>query len=271
LCARYPALWEKIVAEWRSAGPADRAWLTYAANYLFRTGGVRWALDPLTFAWRLKGAAPEVEVAALGEAAFILLTHRHADHLDLDLLSALRSFPLCWVVPESLLPLVTGPGGLPREKILVPAPLQPLELPGVRITPFDGLHWQTGADGARQGVPALGYLAEFAGQRWLFPGDTRTYDASQLPDFGPLDGLVAHLWLGGGAARQEPPPLVDEFCRFCLDLRPGRVVLTHLQEFGRGADDFWDEAHLAAVQTKFQALAPALPVQAVFTGDSFGL
>ncbi len=203
LIARYPTLWEKIITEWIQPG-SDRAWLTYSANYLFRTAGVRWALDPLTLSWRLKDSAP-VEVSTLGNLSFILLTHRHADHLDLDLLAALRHFPICWVIPEFILPQVLE-AGIPREKIIVPNPLQPLDLHGLRITPFTGQHFAVEADGSQRGVSAMGYLIEWGNRRWLFPGDTRTYDASQLPNFGPLTGLFAHLWLGRGCALRENPP-----------------------------------------------------------------
>jgi hypothetical protein len=47
MVARYSSLWDKLIAEWKSPGSEDRAWLIYSANYLFRTQGVRWAMDPL--------------------------------------------------------------------------------------------------------------------------------------------------------------------------------------------------------------------------------
>ena len=59
------------------------------------------------------------------------------------------------------------------------------------LTPFDGLHIH-----GEHGVPAMGYLAEFSKKRWLFPGDTREFDFSKLPDFGELDDVIGHLWLG---------------------------------------------------------------------------
>ena len=53
MAARTPAIWDKLFAEWNSPGPEDRAWLMYSANYLFRTQGVRWAMDPLALNSRL--------------------------------------------------------------------------------------------------------------------------------------------------------------------------------------------------------------------------
>ena len=84
----------------------------------------------------------------------------------------------------------------------------------------------------------MGYLIECCGRRWLVPGDTRTYDASQLPVFDEVDVLFAHVWLGRRSALLDEPPLLDDFCRFCLDLKPHQLILTHLNEFGRDASDF---------------------------------
>ena len=47
-------------SEWNSPGPDDRAWLMYSANYLFRTQGVRWAMDPLELHSRAAGADMDV-------------------------------------------------------------------------------------------------------------------------------------------------------------------------------------------------------------------
>ncbi len=73
--------------------------------------------------------------------------------------------------------------GLSVEQVLIPSPLQPIVIKGIP-----------------QGVPATASLVEFNGKRWLFPGDTRNYHTGSLPSFGPVDGLVAHMWLGRGCA-----------------------------------------------------------------------
>jgi len=269
LIARYPVLWNKLITEWKSPGSEDRAWLMYSANYLFRTQGVRWGIDPLTLKRRLPQASAMDVARDLKDLDFVLLTHRHEDHLDLGLLSALRRLPIRWVVPEAILPQVQEQAGLPAKHILVPKPLQPIDLHGLRIIPFDGLHWQDAPDypDGRRGVPAMGYLVEQDGKRWLFPGDTRTYDPANLPPFGPVDVLFAHLWLGRAAALQSPPPLLELFCRFCLALQPRRIILTHLEEWGRAAPYFWDVDHAEQVVSSLKKYAPPLPVDAACTGD----
>lgn len=268
MITRYPALWSNMVAEWNSPGPDERAWLLYSASYLFRTQDVRWAIDPLTLHWRIRDAATVDAAHDLRNLSFVLLTHRHADHLDIDLLSALRHLPITWVVPEFLLPIVIRKAGLPRRKIVVASHLEPVELNGIYILPFNGLHWETIPGKPKKGVPAFGYLVECHDKRWLFPGDTRTYDASQLPDFGPVDQLFAHLWLGRGCGLMGEPPLLDAFCQFCLDLKPHRIALTHLNEFGREADDLWDETHAQKVCSKFREMSANLSVVSLGMGSS---
>jgi hypothetical protein len=93
----------------------------------------------------------------------------------------------------------------------------------------------------------MGYLVEFDEKRWLFPGDTRSYDASQLPSLGPVDVLFAHVWLGRGCALQDEPLILDAFCQFCVDLQPKHIVLTHLQDFGRDVNDYWDIKHVQQI------------------------
>lgn len=267
-CARYPVLWSNLITEWNSPGPEDRAWLMYSANYLLRTNNIRWAIDPLTLNSMIKDA-PKVDVVHdLSNLSFVLLTHRHKDHLDVDLLSALRHLPIKWIVPKFMLNSLLRDAGLPRENIIVPAPLKVIELNGIRVLPFKGLHWEITPDKAREGVPSIGYLIEFGERRWLFPGDTRTYDASSLCDFGSVDHLFAHLWLGRGCALMEEPPLLDAFCKFCLDLRPRKITLTHLNELGRDANDFWDVRHTQSVCQRFSQVVVNLPVAQLLMGNS---
>ena len=51
--AAYPQLFGRMSAEWNAPDAEDGAWLMYSANYVLRTAGVLWALDPLTLPWRV--------------------------------------------------------------------------------------------------------------------------------------------------------------------------------------------------------------------------
>ena len=271
--ASYPQVVGNLIKEWDSPGTEDKAWLMYSANYLFRMGETRWAMDPLTLRRRVPDA-PEVEITqSLSALDFIVLTHRHADHLDFDLLKSLRHLPIRWVIPDYILPQVQAEAGLPVDQVITPHPLQPIEIKGIRLLPFVGLHWEAAPseNGLQHGVPEMGYLVEFNNKRWLFPGDTRDFKPELLPSFGPVDGLFAHLWLGPGSALLEEPPLLDAFCRFCVDLQPRRVVLTHLEELGREADDYWDGRHAEKVMAHCKEIVPGLDVKAAYMGESVNL
>jgi len=256
-----------MIAEWNAPDPEDRVWLTYSANYIFRTHNIRWAIDPLTLYWRLNSSSHMDVARDLSNLSFVLLTHAHNDHLDLGLLSALKQYPIKWVIPEFMLSDVIGRTDLPRENIIVPTPLSSFDICGMRILPFNGLHWENTKEGRLKGVPALGYLIECGGRRWLFPGDTRTYNAAQLPVFSDIDVVFAHLWLGRGAALADPPPLLDSFCRFFLDTGARQVIITHLNELGRDANDYWGEAHVELVCNKFTEICANIPVSHLLMGD----
>ncbi len=244
----------------------------YSANYLFRTNNVRWAIDPLRLNQRLP-QVPNVDlVHDLGGLSFVLLTHRHSDHLDFELIRTLKDLPILWVVPGAILQEVMSKTGLPADQIIIPGPGQCIDRCGMRITPFTGLHWEKQPDSeSLRGIPAMAYLVEVKNKRWLFPGDTRTYEASQLPSFGPVDCLFAHLWLGRGCALQDEPPLLEAFCRFCLDLQPRQIILTHLQEFGRDVNDYWDEHHAGRVRSRILEMSQGVSVRVAMVGDAIPL
>src|SRR5512141_2107421 len=74
---RFPSLWVRMTRSWNAPEGPDRLWLMYSANYLLRTGGLRWAIDPVRLAHRLRGA-PEPEAAHdLVDLSLVVLTHRH--------------------------------------------------------------------------------------------------------------------------------------------------------------------------------------------------
>ena len=260
--AEYPACWQALVQGWRSESDQDAGWLTYSANYLLRTAGVRWALDPYCLFSRIGGGNPPDFAADLAGMQLVVLSHAHSDHLDSGLIAALRVLPITWVIPAFMRGAVEQAVMLPPERVITPQPGSPLRFGALTLTPFEGLHLR-----GESGVPALGYLAEFNGKRWLFPGDTRSYCSDRLPDFGDLDGVFAHLWLGKGRALDSNPPLLGEFCRFFTSLRARQLVVTHLQEWGRGLEDFWDLHHYLQVQSELARSAPDLAVSAALTGQ----
>ncbi|MCK7483219.1 MAG: MBL fold metallo-hydrolase [Candidatus Moduliflexus flocculans] len=65
--------------------------------------------------------APAMDAGAdLPGLSFVLLSHEHSDHFDLELIRQLRGLPVTWVVPEFLLERLR-PACLPAERVLRPA------------------------------------------------------------------------------------------------------------------------------------------------------
>ncbi len=261
----YAALWEQMVAQWQAA-ESDAAWLTYGANYLFHTAGVRWALDPLSLFSRLSMPNPMNFAEDLAPLDAVVLTHRHADHLDLELLSELVDLPMTWIVPEFLMEELHTIFESRTPKVIVPQPGVPIQIKDLVLKPFEGLHFRDG-----NSVPEIGYLAEFSGKRWAFPGDTRLFPPHNLTKLGRLDGIFAHLWLGKKGALLETPLLLEEFCRFFTEPAPHRLVITHMHELARDPDDFWDTSHFSQVYTKCGELNPEILVTPAWTGSSVPL
>lgn len=263
LTKAWPDAWRGMVRPWGMHGP-DALWLMYSANYLLRTGGVRWAIDPVTLRNTVPEAAP-TSVDDLAPLEFILLTHNHADHVDRALLQQLAAVDsIRWLVPRHMLSLVES-CGVRGARITVPEPMQPLTLGPLRITVFDGLHWQYpgrwGVGKPVAGIDAAACLVEWSDRRILFPGDTRTYDAAALPPVGPIDALFAHVWLGRGAAMEPDPPLLDAMCQFVAHLAPRlRVGLTHLWEFSRVPADLWTPVHAEQVKSRLAKHLPTVDV-----------
>lgn len=258
----YPILWRKVIQEWQSEKIKDSMWLTYSANYLLNTRGFKWAIDPYSLFTRIGGGKQPDFVFDLKDLQLIVLTHAHSDHLDLNLITALSGLPIQWVIPEFMLENVVKTASLAREKIIIPEPGKPLRIGDLSLIPFDGLHIH-----GEQGVPSMGYLAEFTNKRWLFPGDIRTYDFPKLPEFGELDGVMGHLWLGKGEALESRPSKLDSFCDFFSQFRTRQLILTHLREFGREKNEMWDLRHFQLVKKLIHDRNPALKVGAKLMGD----
>jgi len=264
----YPKLWDRMLLEFSTPDVIARGWMLYSANYLFNTARVRWAMDPLRMVQRIPNS-PDLDVSPLEKLDYIILTHRHADHLDLELLRLLLNYPATWIIPEFLLDHLRIEGLL-SNKIVTPRSMEPISMDGITLTPFEGFHWESSNpdQNGRRGIPSMGYMVEFNGKRWLFPGDTRTYNPDALTGFGPVDVLFAHLWLGKGCALQDTPELIEAFCLHCLSSNPKLINITHLEEFGRQPGDYWDTRHFVPIEDWFRKHNPEIKVKSAFMGET---
>jgi hypothetical protein len=262
----YPTLWGKFIQEWKSDLNKDSLWLTYSANYLLSTGRIKWAIDPYSLFTRIEGGIQPDFSHDLKDIQLVVLTHAHSDHLDLTLISALSQLPIQWIIPDFMLEKMIKIVPLARERIIIPEPGITIQIGDLSIFPFDGLHIH-----GELGVPSMGYLAEFTNKRWLFPGDIRTYDFSNLPAFGELDGVVGHIWLGKGEAMESRPSKLDSFCDFFSQFRTRQLIFTHLREYGREKNEMWDLYHFQLIKKQFHHRFPELKVSARLMGDRIDL
>ena len=69
----------------------------------------------------------------------------------------------------------------------------------------------------------------------------------------------------------EEPPLLEDFCQFCVNLHARRMVVTHLEELGRGIEDYWDREHYAKAAARIRLLMPEMEISSARLGESIGL
>lgn len=267
-CRNYAHTWQLMVSAWQKDSRENVGWLMYAANYLFRTHNIRWAIDPFLLTSRISAPPLDHPAADLEKLNFILLTHRHADHFDNELIRLLKDFPILWVVPLDMQKTVIELG-INKDAVITPQPGKPIDLCGIQVTPFSALHYHIEANGVQYGVPECGYFVETKEKRLLFPGDTRDYKVEKLPKFTQVDVAFAHTWLGKKCADMEIPPLVEEFAQFFCSIEPTQLVVTHLFEFKRPSIDQWDELHFQLIKNKLKEISPILKVDMRIMGESF--
>jgi len=209
--ADYPERWRTMIEAWRAPRENDAVWLMYAANYLFNTRGVRWAVGSMTLRRRVP-EAPDVDAQSdLGLLEVVLLTHGHQDHVDVELWQQLRKSGCHFVVPEHMVEFFTGKAGMADAQCIVASPTMEIAIGGLRIVPFDSPHWERKQSGELKGVPSTGYLVETADGSYLFPGDIRTYDPACLKPFSGVSAVFAHVFLGRSQALRPNPPLLSAF------------------------------------------------------------
>jgi hypothetical protein len=258
----YPALWSKVTREWREESRKNNLWLTYSANYLLHTAGVHWGIDPYSYTSRTSGMDQPDYVKDLAEMELIVLTHAHRDHLDMDLIRALSSLPIQWVIPEAMQSLIFSKSPLKPDKVITPKNGTTITFRNLQLTSFDSFHYHK-----HGGIEETGYLVKFENEKWLFPADIRDFDRRFETVFPHLDGIVAHLWLGKAKAMESTPPLLGKFCSFFNSLSPSRLLIAHLNELGRVENEMWTERHFYLVKQEMKKMNPQIQIEMVTMGN----
>ncbi len=155
--------------------------LWWAGNdgWLIKSGGLLIGTD-LDLESRNRLDRPPIsseELAEVLDVAFV--THHHGDHFNVPTLKILAAKGRClFVLPKTCLKRAAE-AGIPSGRIVVPTPLQPFDVKGVRVEPLNAIHGNqefTVLTREPEFVEAIasncGYVFNLGGKRIFQPGDS---------------------------------------------------------------------------------------------------
>ncbi len=199
----------------------DRIGLLTHAGYLLQLGGTRIAVD-IAPKWFPLTEEAQKELTRLVETCdAILLTHDHGDHYDPNWLEA-RSIPV--YAPDFL--DVKGARKVTMDETVTIGSLS------VRF--FASRH---------RSVAEYGFCVDGVGKRLLFPTDVRDYEY-RFPDFGDVDVVFTHLWLGRDEALTLTcNPYFHLFTEYARSFLADKIVVGHLCDPSRDNKNMWTDDH----------------------------
>jgi L-ascorbate metabolism protein UlaG (beta-lactamase superfamily) len=169
----------RILEEVRPRRTGIALWWVGNAGWLVKTGDLLVGIDlDLEAAERIlpppissEELAPEIDVA--------FATHHHGDHFSAPTLAKIARHPRCaFVLPRTCLSEAAR-AGIPRERIVVPEPLQPFEIKGVDVRPLHAVHGNQmftvltrEPDFVESIAHNCGYLLRLGGRTFFWPGDS---------------------------------------------------------------------------------------------------
>jgi N-acyl-phosphatidylethanolamine-hydrolysing phospholipase D len=212
-------------------------WIGHS-TFLVRMDGVTFLTDPMfseraspfSFAGPRRLVPPGVPLDALPAVDFVVLSHDHYDHADLESVKELAERGVTFVVPMGLGEWVRRAGGNAVELDW----WQAVELHGVRIQSVPAQHFSGRSlmDGGRR---------LWAG--WVVSGPTRRFyhagDSGYSPDFGTIGERLGPIDLATVPIGAYLPAAMmhfvhttpEEALRIGLDVRARRMVAMHFGTF----------------------------------------
>ena len=168
-----------VLEQIRAHSKGIALWWVGNDGWLIKSGGLLIGTD-LDLAPGDKIAPPPItaeELAGVLDIAFV--THHHGDHCNLPTLRTLAGRGRCtFVLPRPCVKR-TAALAIPQDRLVVPEPLQPFELKGLRVEPVHAIHGNQEftvltrePDFAESIAHNCGYVFNIQGKRLFEPGDS---------------------------------------------------------------------------------------------------
>jgi L-ascorbate 6-phosphate lactonase len=154
-------------------------WWTGNAGWLVKSDNLLIGTD-LTLDNDDKVQPPPVTASEIApDLDVLLVTHHHGDHCNSETIRELvRTGKCIFVLPSPCLKELTGIK-IPPERLIVPEPLHPFVVKGVRVEPIHAIHGNQEftvltrePDFIEKIAHNCGYVFETGGKRFLQPGDS---------------------------------------------------------------------------------------------------
>ena len=155
--------------------PANRPELTWLGQcgFVLRAAGTTALIDPFVSEHELRLFGPPETALVTADVDWLLVTHEHLDHLDIDFLSVLAagSPNVRIVVPSPVAALIEA---VPGDRVVGVQPGGTVDFGPLRVTVVPAFHALRPADGYSDGRTALDDRARFVGYV-VEAGDTCVY------------------------------------------------------------------------------------------------
>jgi L-ascorbate 6-phosphate lactonase len=154
-------------------------WWTGNAGWLIKSGGFLIGTD-LTLDNDDKVQPPPVTAPEIANDLNVpLVTHHHGDHCNADTISQLVQKSKCTFVLPSPCVKELKDIKIPRERLIVPEPLHPFTVEGMRVEPIHAIHGNQEftvltrePDFVDNIAHNCGYVFSLGGKRFFEPGDS---------------------------------------------------------------------------------------------------
>jgi L-ascorbate 6-phosphate lactonase len=221
-------------------------------------------LDPFLTPMKDRLVAPPFRPEDFTDAALVLGSHDHGDHIDRDAWPALAeaSPEAVFVVPKLLRERVIREVGLPSNRVLGADHHLAIEKDGVKVTGVPAAHEFLDVDKKSGLHPCLGFVVESSGFTLYHAGDTCLYEGMRAIlrkwefdlAFLPINGRDARRLAAGCIGNMTYQEAAD----LAGDLRPGLTVPAHFDMFKMNREN--PQLFIDYMKVKYPALKAQVPL-----------